>query len=449
MNTHHHSLRRQLLLWISLPVLMAGLLSIFLAFFFSWHELGEVYDAQMVHSAKVLLQLTEHEIRESGGVDIRLDIDTPDLQHRYERKTAFRIWYKGALVTQSANAVQFKNFEAPPGFSDQRINAKPWRFFAFADPQKDLRVETAERYAIRYELIYQLMLSLLVPLVLFIPAMLLIIWIGVRKSLRPVVTLSGAVDARHSDDLAPIEVNGIPAEVIPLVHALNRLFQRISDSFRRERDFTDHAAHELRTPLAAMKTQTQVLMKKAGQMPDCADSLDNLNATIDRATHLIEQLLSLARVQGEEFSLRQVNLSECLYDVVDDCRPLLQSRHQVIKTDIADDIIINGHADSLMILIRNILDNAMKYTPEGGAIAVSLTGQGLLAIADTGPGLSQADKSRVFGRFIRADKTGQTGSGLGLSIAQSIADAHHVAIVLDDNQPCGLIVKIPFAVQDM
>lgn len=444
MNGQPVSLRRQLLLWISIPVPVAGILIAILAFIFSWREIEEVYDAQLVHSAKVLLQMTEHEILESSRVDIRLGMENPNLQHRYEKKMAFRIWHGERLVTESANAQSFSGFEAPPGFSDQHIRGKPWRFFVFVDPAKKLRVETSERYAIRYELIGQLMISLIVPMLLFIPMILVIVWIGVRKSLRPVVRLSHAVDTRHSDDLAPIPPDGIPQEILPLVQALNRLFARISDSFRREREFTDYAAHELRTPLAAMKTQTQVLMKKAGQMPECREGLDNLHATIDRATHLIEQLLLLARVQNENLTLETMSLSEYLREVAGDSSCFARSGNKTVRTDIQDDVFIMGNNDSLPILIRNILDNALKYTPGGGTIDVALSPDAVLTIKDSGPGLSDQDKARVFERFVRADKTGQTGSGLGLSIAQSIAQAHGVSIHLSDNQPHGLAVEIKF-----
>lgn len=444
MNDKHQSLRRQLLLWISIPVLIAGILTAILAFIFSWHEIEEVYDAQLVHSAKVLLQLTEHEVLENGKGDIQLGVENPNLQHRYEKKMAFRIWHDEKLVTESANASVFGNFEAEPGFSDQHIQGKPWRFFVFVDPQKKLRVETSERYAIRYELIGQLMISLIIPILFFIPIILAIVWIGVRKNLKPVVRLSHAVDRRHSDDLVPIIAADIPQEILPLVQALNRLFARISDSFRREREFTDYAAHELQTPLAAMKTQTQVLMKKASQMPECREGLNNLHDTIDRAAHLVEQLLLLARVQNENRNLEVMDISECLRDVIDYSSRLAQSQNKTIMMNIPDNIRIKGNPDSLSILIRNILDNALKYTPYGGSIDITLSPDAVLTIKDTGPGLSDEDKTRVFGRFVRADKTGQTGSGLGLSIAQSIADAHGAIIQMSDNQPQGLVVTMAF-----
>ncbi|HEY0901772.1 MAG TPA: ATP-binding protein [Micavibrio sp.] len=440
----HYSLRRRLLAWISFPIILATLLAMISSYCFARLEIEEVYDAQLVHSAKFLLQLTQHEI--SKNDEFYLGLENPDLQHRYERNLGFRIWAGNDLIAQSLSTEKFGDFEAEPGFSNHIVNAKQWRFFVFLDPAHKIRIEVSERYDIRYELIVQLMISLLVPALLFLPVILLIIWIGVRKILRPVVTISSDVDKRGGDDLSPIANHAMPQEIAPLVVALNRLFRRLEDSFKREREFTDHAAHELRTPLAAMKTQTQVLMRKARSMPDCADGLENLQSSIDRATHLVEQLLSLARLQHEDLPQERTDLSHLLADIIKDIAPHAQRKNITLSSDLAPERFICAHSMSVSIMLRNILDNAVKYTPENGRVNVSLAADGLLTIADTGPGLDDADKARVFGRFVRADRTGQAGSGLGLSIAQWIAHAHGVEIKLADNIPQGLQVQIQWKV---
>ncbi|MCD8496861.1 MAG: ATP-binding protein [Alphaproteobacteria bacterium] len=304
----------------------------------------------------------------------------------------------------------------------------------------------SERYDIRIELIIQLMSSLLIPAISFIPVIFLIIWVGVRKVLQPVIKISADVDRRGSEDLSPIAGDMLPQEIAPLVQATNRLFNRIEESFRREREFTDHAAHELRTPLAAMKTQTQVLIKKASHMPEYAEGLRNLEASINRAAHLVEQLLSLARLQNEGLPKEETDISECLQDVLTEIMPRALEKNIHIHADIIEGLKIYGHSASLDILLGNLLDNAVKYTAEGGRIDVSLSDEGYLIIADTGPGLSDEDKMRVFERFVRADKTGQSGSGLGLSIAKWIAETHNIDILLKDNHPHGLVVEMKWAV---
>ncbi|MCB1530555.1 MAG: sensor histidine kinase N-terminal domain-containing protein [Rhodospirillales bacterium] len=435
-----YSLRKDLIVWISIPVLIATSLTLLIGFIFAWHEVEEVYDAQLVHSAKILLQLTEHEILEDEG--FHLGVENANLEHKYEQKIGFRIWVNNTLITQSPNTLVFSDFEASPGFSDHQFEKNKWRFFVFLDPEHGIKIETSERYDIRYEVISQIMAALVLPGLVFIPLIFVIVWIGVRKVLKPVIKISANMDKRSPDDFSPIEQLTVAEEIVPLVQALNRLFGRIGESFRREREFTDYAAHELRTPLAAMKTQTQVLQKKANGMPESADSFKNLQDSIDRATQLVEQLLSLSRIQNEEFPKSDVNLSECLYECVDDIQPQAEKKKITIHAEIADDVFIKGHEDSIMILLRNLLDNAVKYTPQGQEVQVSLSRAALLDISDTGPGISDKDKEKVFQRFVRVDQSGQAGSGLGLSIVSWIASAHDVEIRLRDNDPHGLKVTL-------
>ncbi|MCD8494192.1 MAG: ATP-binding protein [Alphaproteobacteria bacterium] len=435
-----YSIRRKLLRWISLPILAATLLAMIVSFIFTWHEIDEVYDAQLVHSAKVLLQLTQHEMTEDGGFN--LGTENPELHHRYERRLGFRIWVKGKLVTQSPSTKKAMGYDSPPGFSNHKIGENTWRFFAFTDPADHIKIEVSERYHIRYELIIQLVFSLIVPTLILIPIIFVIINAGIGKVLKPIIKISGDVDRRSSDDLSPIDGTTMPQEVAPLTNALNRLLSRLEESFRKEREFTDHAAHELRTPLAAMKTQTQVLIKKTARRPEYAEGLQNLQASINRAAHTIEQLLSLARLQNESLPLEKTNLSHCIEEAIHDVETSARQKEITLTHTIAPDIMISGHADSLAIMLGNLLDNAIKYTPEGGAIAVTLDKDAVLKIADTGPGLKDEDKEKAFGRFVRLDKTGQSGSGLGLSIVKWVAQAHGANLTLADNAPHGLIATV-------
>ena len=440
----NYSLRTRLIAWISIPIIFATLAALASSYHFAKEEIEEVYDAQLVHSAKVLLQLTEHEILEEEGFD--LGLENPDLQHKYERNLGFRIWANNVLVTESPTAQSFKDFEAPPGFSNHIIDGHEWRFFVFLEGEKGIKIEVSERNDIRYELIVQLMISLIVPALMFLPVLILIIWIGVSKVLNPVVKMAADVDQRGSDDLSPMKIEAMPEEILPFAEALNRLFARLEESFKREREFTDHAAHELRTPLAAMKTQTQVLIKKVGDKPDCAEGLANLQASIDRAAHLVDQLLSLARLQNESLPLDRMNLSACVSEAVRDFESSAKAKEITLSGDITPNIYAQAHEASLPILLANLLDNAIKYTSRGGSVTVSLNAEGLLSIADTGTGLSDTNKKRVFERFVRVDKTGQSGSGLGLSIVQWIASAHKAKITLEDNAPHGLKVLMQWKV---
>lgn len=438
------SLRRRLIGWISIPILIASIITFSTGFIFAWHEIEEVYDAQMVHNAKFLLQLTRHELKDKD--DLFLGTENPDLHHKYERKMGFRVWVGSRMIAQSQNVESFGSFAAPPGFSDQEVGKYKWRFFVYLDTAHDIQVEVSERYDVRYELINQLMSALVLPALLLMGVIVVLVWTGVRRAIMPVVRVSSDVDRRGSDDLSPISSPDIPEEISPLIQALNRLFQRLHESFQREREFTDHAAHELRTPLAAMKTQTQVLMKKAAHLPEFEEGLENLGASINRATHLVNQLLSLARLQHETINRNTVDLSACVQAAIEAIRPQLVEKTVRLESDLAPSVTIDGNVAYISILLRNLLDNACKYTPQGGVVRVSLTRVGLLSIADTGPGVRDEDKAHIFERFVRLDKTGQEGSGLGLAIAQGIAASHHAAIHLRDNNPHGLVVDIQWTV---
>lgn len=437
----NYSLRNRLIARITLPILITTLLVMAFSYASARHEIEEVYDAQLVHSAKVLLQLTQHEIIEDEAFD--LGIEKIDLQHSYERNLGFRIWSKDKLIAQATiNANLFSGLEVDPGFSNHVISDQTWRFYVYIDPVTQIRIEVSEHYDIRYELIFELMLSLVMPALIALPIIFAIIWGAVSQVLKPLVSISTDVNARSSDDLSPLPQDNIPEEVAPLIRALNALFERIEQSFKREREFTDHAAHELRTPLAAMKTQTQVLMRKAAQMPDCAEGLNNLQASIERSIHLVEQLLALARLQNEDLEKSDFNLSHLLEDLLRERAHEIAKKSMTLNQNIASDFHVCGNEYAVSIMLNNILGNALKYTPQGGTLNVTLTADGGLSIADTGIGISNADKQKVFERFVRADKTGQSGSGLGLPIAKWIADVHDLHIELADNQPQGLIVNI-------
>lgn len=445
MERRHYSVRRHLLRLIALPILLAGLLIGAFAFASVWHEIEEVYDAQLSHSAKVLLRLTDYELAGRGGTDIPLQSDQPLFAHKYEKNISFRIWKDETLIGKSTNADGFDGISAPPGFSDQMVNGEPWRFFVYMDDRSGTVIEVAERYEIRAELILQILGSLLVPMLVFLPVILVVIWVGIARSLKPLTDLSEAVDSRDTGDLRPITAQRIPEEIMPLVTALNRLFARVSESFSREREFTDNAAHELRTPLAAMKTQTQVLIKRAGKSPDLREGLDNLQSSIDRATHMVEQLLSFARLQSRDMEMADMDFSLVVKQTLQDISPLALAKNQEFEADIAAGVTVRGNADALAILVRNLLDNAIKYTPEGGGISVELVrreGVVCLTVSDTGPGIPDADKERVLERFTRGVALGGSGSGLGLAMAKWVVDSHQAKLILSDNSPRGLNARV-------
>lgn len=447
--TQYYSLQKRLLLSISIPILFAGAIALSLAFKAAWHEIEEVYDAQLVHSAKVLLQLMEHELVEDGGKeDFQLQDENPNLQHKYEKNTAFRVWYNNDLTTQSTTAKIFHSLQAPPGFSDQMVDGEKWRFFVFLETENSIRIEFSERYSIRYELIGELIIALILPILILIPLIFFIIWKVTKNNLHPLRSLSADVDNRNADDLETLEVQELPTEIAPLHQAINRLFSRIQYSFEREREFTDHAAHELRTPLAAMKTQAQVLLKISTEQGAYQEGLENLLSSIDRSSLLTHQLLLLSRLQNSQYAKQKIDISTCLHEAISLLKTALNSKNITLSTRIEQPLLTMGHSGSLLIMLKNIIENAIKYTPPQGTIWINLERNGILTIIDNGPGIEESERDKVFNKFYRIKGSKEAGSGLGLSIVRWVAGAHSIEILLSANKPTGLIVSTRFCIAD-
>lgn len=444
----NHSMRKRLILMIGIPLLLTALLIGALSWFSAYEEIEEVYDGQLAHAAKVLLQLTEHEVEEHNAYEIQLGAERNTLKHRYEKKLTFRIWKDTHLVTQSAEAAQFGSFKAPQGYSDQTLAREDWRFFVLYDPQTAITIEVAEKEEVRKDIIFKILAGFLTPLSVFFPLVILIVWLGVTWSLRPLAVLSAQVDQREPGDFSPIDNAHVSQELQSLIAAFNSLLERIRQSFAREQSFTDNAAHELRTPLAAMKTQTQVLLKKV-KNPEYQEDLNNLHASIDRTAHMVDQLLSFARLQSEqELEMEEIDFSEFTGRTTQQFSTLLQKKNLKLHSHISDGISLKGHPQALEIMLGNLLDNAIKYTPAGGTITLNLRQNGKEAVfelADTGPGIPDGEKQKVFERFYRSKKGEGSGSGLGLAMVRWACDSHQARIELADNQPNGLLVQVVFS----
>lgn len=444
-----YSLRLRLMALIGGPVVLAGIVIAGLAMIFTYHEIDEVYDAQLAQAAKLLLQLTQHEIMDHERHGLSLEPEAADFSHFYEKKLWYRIWQKDRLITQSHEADTFSATIAPPGFSWQSINSARWRFFVYVDSKTGITVEVVENGTVRTELILQILSSLIIPGLIFLPLILIIVWVGTSKSLRPIKSIAEQLNQRNAHDLSALcDKEPLPQEITPFVSSINRLFLRVNETFLREREFTDNAAHELRTPLAAMKTQTQVLAKKALQMPDCKEGLDNLLDSINRSSQLVDQLLSFARLQNHGEKLEKVHLSFLAEETLREIHPLTLQRHQSLDADIEQNIYLEGYTNALGILLRNLVDNAIKYAPAHGKIIVSLSrleNKIILTISDNGSGIPQEHQDKVFQRFYRVNKSASTGSGLGLSIVQWVADMHHATIAMENLNPHGLAVRVIFS----
>jgi len=438
------SLRRRLLFLLSGTVLAAWLATAAFTYFDAREEIGEMLDAHLAQSAGLIAAQLEHEIDDDHAAR------TPR-QYKHERKIAFQVWdRKGRLLLRSASAPEVQLQSRSEGYGDAVIDGKRWRIFSRWDESRQYLVQVGERYELRDELAQSVASHLLHPLAVALPALALLIWLGVGAGLAPLGGVAREVARRAPDNLAPLDEASAPREISPLIGALNALFDRLRTSLEQERRFTADAAHELRTPLAAVKTQAQVAL---GASSDAARdrALANVVAGADRAARLVEQLLVLARLDPQTALTpgQTVDLRELARQGTAEIAPAAAARGVEVGLVPGDAAPVAGDAVLLAVLLRNLLDNAVRYTPSGGEVEVSVertSGGVSLAVIDNGPGIPEAERGKVFERFHRLLGSGEEGSGLGLSIVRRIADLHRAGVSLDTGPGGrGLRVEVRFA----
>lgn len=405
-------------------------------------EVNELLDAHLAQVASLLAAQSLHELDEIQFDDAPLLID--DSMH-----VAFQVWESGhELRLHSANAPETPLTNRDHGFSDILINGQKWRAFSAWDSSRKLLIHVAEQADFRKNVANTIAYNLLLPLLFSLPLLAFLLWVAVTRGLHPLVRLTREVARREPDNLEPLNAGAVPREVVPLIEHLNRLFNRIDASMQKERRFTADAAHELRTPIAAIKAQAQVA-QAASAREEREHSISSVIQGCDRAAHLINQLLTIARVDvlSEEVT-EQCQLRALSSEVIAELAPAALGKGVQLELTEGDEAVVRGDKGLLRVLLRNLLDNAVRYTPHGTSVRVSIgTEQGLtcLSVSDDGPGIPEAERERVLERFYRLMGTQASGSGLGLSIVKRIAEIHGATLSLTTSREGkGLTVKIAF-----
>ena len=435
-------------------------------------ETWELFDAQLARSSRMILGLVQAQnvnygfsriqdyLDENGLAMMYLEfqdaIDELQTQdaHVYESKLAFQIWDQfGNLLVKSYNAPLEPLSNVKEGFNNIDIDGHSWRTFSLVSSSGQYRCITAERVDVRNDLIVKVSNDLLYLFIILVPLLSVILYISIDKGLRPLQQLAAQIDRRSGENLGLIRSDYRYSEIVTIKNALNQLLARLDDTLAREKRVTSDAAHELRTPLAAVRLHAE-LARGAAKREQQVESLEQVIHGVDRTTHLIEQLLALARLEPEllanEFA--DVDLAAV---VVEECALLSPL---AIERDIELDFIdshkrhhINGHVDSLRLLVRNLLTNAISYTPRGGAVQVRLdeeTDRVVLVVEDNGPGIAEADRQRVMERFYRVENHQVPGCGIGLSIVERVVEVHQGGLELaeaDSGQ--GLKVIVSFKIR--
>ena len=426
-----HSLRARLLWLLGGAIALVAVVQASVAYRTARAEADDLFDYQMQQMALSLrtgLPVTVV----PGGV-IGAEGDT-------QEGFVVQVWTVDGLEVFRSNLRAALPQRAVLGFSTVNFGGSHWRVFAVAS--RSHVIEVAQDMAVRRALAGSLALRTVAPILLMAPVLMLLMWWAVSTSFGPVARVRRQLATRQANDLTPVGEDGLPEEVQPLIHELNLLFARLQQAFEAQQHFVADASHELRSPLAALRLQVQAL-GRASDSEGRERAVGRLLAGIDRATRLVEQLLVLARHQAGTVAAapaQPVALAELARLELAEAAATARDAHVDVGLVHADDVRVSGHAEALRILLRNLLDNAIKYTPPGGRVDVEVRREGDLAVLrvdDSGGGIAASERPRVLDRFYRSTGASAPGSGLGLAIVKAIAEMHGASMTLDQAPQLG------------
>jgi len=459
-----YSLRHFLLFSILLTMLVIGGVTIGGGYRASVHEVEELFDAQLSRSARLMLGLVLAEanlghvkeftenVQQNLSISDKVHIEEEISQfgHFYELKLAYQVWDSyGNMLLRSSNAPLQPMSDAQQGYASHFINQQHWRTYSLWDSKRRYQVITAERDDVRNELVSKITLQMTWPFVLLVPLMGLFVWYFVGRGLKPLEQIASEIGSRKSENLQPLQAQKVPEEIKPLVDELNRLFESLVQSFDKERRFTSDAAHELRTPLAALKVHLQVLQTSQAA-EDKQNALDAITQGVNRASHLVDQLLGLARLEPQAIramqSLEKVDLQALCVDVISDVYPLAREKNQEISLSGDEKVSLQGYTYPLQSMLTNLLSNSIAYTPQGGEIQLEIKQENNLVslwVHDSGPGIPESSRESVLSRFKKVDGRTHSGSGIGLSIVKRVAELHGMELeLLTSSRLGGLCVHL-------
>lgn len=367
--------------------------------------------------------------------------------------TLFQVWQQATLLAKSKNAPEISFYGQDSGFHLRSYDGSQWLLFRLErrleGQKRDVDIIVATKHRVYSSLTEDVLIRAILPIIWVLPIIGLLVWSIVHIGLRPLRRLAAKLDSRSANDFSVLKRDRYARELLPIISALNGLFGRLGDAFEREKRFSADAAHELRTPLSALKINLHNLSKEQKDN----ETLQSLKRTANRMEHSIEQLLALNKVSidiGDDIA-EKINLHEAAQDVIVEVYDQLTLKSQEIEL-LGEDCFIYGRLPSIAILLRNLIDNASKYTPEKGVVHVTVSSQGdqtSLLVEDSGPGVPEEEYERVLDRFYRAggdhNKSNVCGIGLGLSIVADIVRVHNANIVISRSLELGgLAINISF-----
>ena len=433
------SLQRRLLLYLLICAPLVWGVALYESIKQARIEVNELYDAELIRLARQVQAM----LRPGAYLPSRI----PPLSQRAAgdtgaadtRDLALAVWdATGTLVLSDSEGEQLSRSPDAEGFRNEKLHGKAWRIYYLQSPTGAWLVAAGQRVKERDELVYSVTASQITPWLLVLPALLIAMAWAVRRALAPVRDLTAELQARDATDLRQVPTQLAPAELKPLIQAMNDLFHRIDDTLARERRFTADAAHELRTPLAALRAQWDVVRRSADGV-ERAQAEAKLSNGIDRLDRLVTQMLALSHLEsavapgGQLSSAQPVPWPQVVEQAVSDSLPVAERRHIELACEWPAEgqspLPVKGDAHLLTVLLRNLLDNAVRYAPVGSLVTLRvLTDR--LEVDNDGPALPAVQIARMGERFYRPDGQQEFGSGLGVSIVQRIAALHALSVVI-------------------
>lgn len=429
-----NSIRHRLLLWLIAGMLAGAAVAGVSMYKLAQDETNELFDYQIKQLALSLPSAL------NTAVITSIDEDP-------EEDNVIQVWdEQGKLLFASHPSRALQRYDQS-GVYTVHIKYSPWRIYSTR--RNGAYIQVAQPMTVREELAAGLAMRMLIPFFVLIPLLAGLIWWVVGRSLQPLQRVTIAVATRHADAMQALDETGLPLEIKPVVVALNQLLQRLSHAMQVQRAFIADAAHELRSPLTALKLQLQ-LTERATNDEQRAIAFTKLNQRLDRSIHLVRQLLTLARSEPrlEPAHLVALDLSAIVEEVARDFMPLAAANQVHLQLEVQPEVMVAGQRENLIVMINNLVDNAIRFSLVHGQVSLSVTreeGRVLLRVLDHGSGIPEQERERVFDRFFRREGTNVTGSGLGLAIVRNIVEAHHAIITLTDNVPgSGLVATVSF-----
>lgn len=440
------SLRRRLLMWLLPAACVIGLVASAGTYWGALRELDDLLDDQMRSMSKQIVVGPNGELSFRNHGDGKHDFEASDPD-----AVLLQVWRNGTLVYSTD-----RNSPLPPpaqtGIASVDVGGQPWRTYVTERGGTTIRLAQA-RHA-RWEAIAGIAVHLLWPVFSMLPVLAIGLWFGIGAGLRPLRTIAAGLKRRNANNLEPVDVASMPNEVRPLAEAINDLLARLDRSFTLQRHFIADAAHELRTPIMGLSIQSQ-LLRRAASPGEREQILAQIHAGTTRLGHLAEQLLTLARLEpdAQASAAAPVDLAALCRSVVSD-RTRVADAHRIdLGAIVSSPVMAAGNAETLRVLLNNLVDNAIRYAGDGACVDVSARLDGatpVLEVADDGPGIPEAERTDVWERFYRgegAQAVTSSGSGLGLSIVKRIAEQHRATVSLGTTQGGrGLTVTVRFPV---